>query len=214
MELLKEINQNTYVIGDTHLFHENILKYEPSRRKYLEGGFPSHEDWLIENWNSVVKENDLVIHLGDFSFKPHIFAEYALFLNGKKILIAGNHDAKDASIYNDFFDLIVANGSILVVLDKDITVFKTKHRLANGIIKTIGSQKILFSHYPVYPEKEENSPITDELKKAFEMFKCSLNIHGHTHSKKLPNPQLINASVECIDFKPRKIKELIKIPLG
>jgi len=209
VEMLRKINENTYVIGDTHLFHNNIIKYEPLRRKYLEEGAPSHEDWLIDRWNSVVRETDLVLHLGDFAFKPHLYAEYALFMNGKKILIIGNHDAKDISVYKDLFEFVISDGTVWIVRDNQITYLKTHHRLANGIVKTIGEYKILFSHYPIYPPEGEESPVTEELKKVFEKLNCNLNIHGHIHSKELNNPLLINASVEKIDFKPVKIKELI-----
>lgn len=44
---------------------------------------------LINNWNSVVKPNDIVYHLGDMSFKSDKFVDK---LNGEIILIYGNHD--------------------------------------------------------------------------------------------------------------------------
>ena len=49
---------------------------------------------LINNWNSVVKENDIVFHLGDVQLgggnqlMDNIFPR----LNGHIILILGNHD--------------------------------------------------------------------------------------------------------------------------
>jgi calcineurin-like phosphoesterase family protein len=49
---------------------------------------------LIENYNNVVKRNDIVYHLGDFCFAGFKEAE-SIFnrLNGQKILIEGNHDS-------------------------------------------------------------------------------------------------------------------------
>lgn len=51
------------------------------------------DEILIENWNKRIKPTDTVYHLGDFSWHPYeqskdIFAR----LNGRKILIIGNHD--------------------------------------------------------------------------------------------------------------------------
>ena len=52
-----------------------------------------HDEKLIENWNSVVKNGDLVYILGDFSYKNGIGTnEYLQKMNGDKVLIRGNHD--------------------------------------------------------------------------------------------------------------------------
>ena len=50
---------------------------------------------LIENYNKVIKQNDIVYHLGDFCFAKHDQAN-SIFerLNGQKILIEGNHDSE------------------------------------------------------------------------------------------------------------------------
>jgi calcineurin-like phosphoesterase family protein len=81
-----------YLLGDTHFFHFNILKYEPCRLKYC-SSIEGMNKMLIDNWNSVVKEDDLVWFLGDFGLcryevKKEIFNQ----LNGVKNLIYGNHD--------------------------------------------------------------------------------------------------------------------------
>jgi len=48
-------------------------------------------DTIVENWNSIVKQDDIVYHLGDFATKPSGF-EFAKKLNGKIHLILGNYD--------------------------------------------------------------------------------------------------------------------------
>jgi calcineurin-like phosphoesterase family protein len=50
---------------------------------------------LISNWNKVVGLNDIVYHLGDFSFSHKRESHLNIFnrLNGKKHLIIGNHDS-------------------------------------------------------------------------------------------------------------------------
>lgn len=52
---------------------------------------------IQENWQSTVKENDTVILGGDFSWATYLSQSYKDFeflhdLNGKKILLKGNHD--------------------------------------------------------------------------------------------------------------------------
>jgi calcineurin-like phosphoesterase family protein len=49
---------------------------------------------LIKNWNSRVKPEDVVFHVGDFAYKSSEFdaADVLSRLNGQVILIKGNHD--------------------------------------------------------------------------------------------------------------------------
>lgn len=61
----------------------------------IEGGFESPEemeDRIIDNWNEKVKKNDIIYHLGNFSWDP-ISSEAALAsLNGKIHFIGGSYD--------------------------------------------------------------------------------------------------------------------------
>ena len=78
-----------YITSDTHFAHKNILEYENRPFKDLS----DMREQLILNWNSVVSEDDIVIHLGDFGMcNKETATEILTRLNGKKILIKGNHD--------------------------------------------------------------------------------------------------------------------------
>jgi calcineurin-like phosphoesterase family protein len=53
---------------------------------------------LIEAWNSVVKKDDEVFHLGDFCFKGYDkWVEIIKQLNGQITIIKGNHDKQVSS---------------------------------------------------------------------------------------------------------------------
>lgn len=78
-----------WVTADLHLCHRNILKYcnRPFDNIY------QHDEVLITNWNSVVKNEDHVYCLGDFGLgSPKRLASLAEKLHGKIYLIKGNHD--------------------------------------------------------------------------------------------------------------------------
>ena len=216
MEILKLIDENTYIVSDTHLFHDKIVEYEPIRKRCFSEGFPSHEDCIIEKWNSVVGEGELILHLGDFLFKPQYFLEFTEFLNGRKILIGGNHDAKGRFLenYKRYFEAVVAQGKVAIVSDQGVEIIKTKHPLANGIVKTLKGLKILFSHYPVYLPQGIRSQASSQLAEVFKELNCDLNIHGHVHSKTINHPRLINASLEVLNLKPVSLRELIAPFLG
>ena len=216
MDVLREIDETTYVVSDTHLFHDKIVEYEPCRKRCFSEGFPSHEDCIIEKWNSVVGEGELILHLGDFLFKPQFYLEFTEFLNGRKILIGGNHDAKGKFLenYKRYFEAVVAQGKVVIVSDHGMEIIKTKHPLVNGIVKKIKGLKILFSHYPVYLPDGIHSKASSQLAEVFKEFNCDLNIHGHVHSKTINHPLLVNASLEVLNLKPVRLIELIAPYIG
>ena len=81
----------TFVIGDTHFGHKNILKFQPEERPFAT--IEEHDEALITSWNSAVKDSDRVIHLGDVALGYKTDPSKIIpRLNGKKILVAGNHD--------------------------------------------------------------------------------------------------------------------------
>lgn len=85
------MSHGNYIISDTHFNHKNIVGYENRPFESIEYMNKS----LINNWNSVVKKKDTVYHLGDFAFGNKVYIKSILSqLNGKKVLIMGNHDRR------------------------------------------------------------------------------------------------------------------------
>lgn len=84
-----------WFISDHHFFHTNILKFEDDNKMKIRP-FTSLEDmheYMIKRWNSVVKDNDNVYHLGDVTFRyDRNFNSLMGNLKGRKRLIIGNHD--------------------------------------------------------------------------------------------------------------------------
>jgi calcineurin-like phosphoesterase family protein len=80
--------------ADTHFGHENIIKY--CNRQWLGNLFQSVEEMdeqIIANWNYRINKDDVVYHLGDFSFKNEKTLDHYLYrLNGKIWLVRGGHD--------------------------------------------------------------------------------------------------------------------------
>lgn len=89
-----------WVISDLHLGHKNILKYSGP----LRGGTTSeeHDQWIIHQWNSVVKKDDLVYILGDAAFNLDAYKNLKK-MKGQKILVRGNHDINNARHLLDYF---------------------------------------------------------------------------------------------------------------
>ena len=90
-----------FFTSDTHFMHTRILTKVAA---LINKGRPwdditEHDEAIIKRWNAVVGEKDEVYHLGDFALgrgnKKILKCQYQIILhrlNGKKFLIAGNHD--------------------------------------------------------------------------------------------------------------------------
>ena len=91
MEGAKEDKTSTYIISDLHLDHTNIIKY--CARPFLLSDTDEMNRVLIDNWNSIVRNNE-VYFLGDLSYgkgaKPT--SHWLEKLSGKIHFIKGNHD--------------------------------------------------------------------------------------------------------------------------
>lgn len=85
-----------YYIADTHFGHENALTFD--ERPYT--SIEQSDVQMTENWNSVVTDDDTVYILGDFAMKKigrEAYISYMEALNGKKVLVLGNHDINSFS---------------------------------------------------------------------------------------------------------------------
>ncbi len=91
----------TFFTSDTHFGHKNILEYEKDARPF--STIEEMNEIIIERWNSVVTNKDIVYHLGDFAFGRRNI-NIASRLNGKKRLVMGNHDTYPSAEYLAHFD--------------------------------------------------------------------------------------------------------------
>ena len=110
-----------YIIADTHLGHSTFKKNGLRPEDY--------EEQIFANWIRLVKDEDIVIHLGDaVEENNHEMLEKFLALPGKKILIRGNHDTDN----------------VAQALQKGINF------CCEELVMTFAGMKILFTHKPKY----------------------------------------------------------------
>ena len=84
-------DQDIWFTSDLHFFHKGVLSFCEDTRPWED--LETMHEGLIGEWNSKVKPDDIIFHLGDFSFKGKSATEDVLSqLNGRKIMILGNHD--------------------------------------------------------------------------------------------------------------------------
>jgi calcineurin-like phosphoesterase family protein len=85
-----------FVTADLHLGHVNVLKHAMRPFSCIE----EHDETLISQWNKVVSKKNTIVIIGDLAWKNH--RSYLSRLNGKKILIKGNHDKMSQLDYSQF----------------------------------------------------------------------------------------------------------------
>lgn len=169
-----------YII-DNNLDVDDDTQFKQAYSKVLKELTVLHDEVMISRWNEVVKKNDLVIILGDFSFhKANGTMEILNRLNGDKVLIEGNHDC----IYLD---------------DKkfDRSLYKAIYDYTET---TYRGQKMCLMHYPIKQFKHIDKDVN-----------CYVHLFGHIHSVPLEIPRhSFNVGVDVNDYRPVKLEYAIE----
>lgn len=127
------MKQELFFTSDTHYHHRNLVKGE-SKWANTKGcrdfeTLQENDDKLVNGINSVVGANDILFHLGDWSFGDlKHYKEFRSRINCQNIyLIYGNHDG-----------YIIKNDKELQSMFKECSFYREI---------TYNSQKIIMSHY-------------------------------------------------------------------
>jgi len=212
--MLELITGDTFIISDHHFGHKTITEWEPSRlidtKKY---GFETFEQMIIARHNAVVKSTDVCLFLGDFSFSSP--GPWISRLNGRKILILGNHDTRGDEAYFGFDQIL--RGIYVETLGLTF-VHKHSDRLMSAAFKTINGIKCVFSHYPLWFNDNVNRSNGPEISKRMrileniaEEFDVNIVFHGHLHSKTATSNGIIyhNTCCEQLDYEPKRISSFL-----
>lgn len=219
-----------FAIADTHL---SLGTNKPM------DSFPGWNDYverLGNNWNSIVKEEDTVVIAGDISWAMNFDELYEDFsflndLNGKKIIVKGNHDYwwNTLSKMNKFieennFDSIniLQNNSYDVegisVCGSRGWMFESSEehdekilsrevgRIKMSLDSVVNENRILFLHYPPITTNSSCNEILDTLK-YYGIKKC---FYGHLHG--MATKYAFEGEYDGIDFKLISADRLSFVP--
>jgi calcineurin-like phosphoesterase family protein len=100
---------NIFLVSDTHFGHSNILNFTDKAGNYLRpfSCVEEMDEHMISKWNSVVRPQDKVYHLGDVAMSKQHIATIGR-CNGHKRLVRGNHDTHKIQLYLPYFEEIYA----------------------------------------------------------------------------------------------------------
>lgn len=191
-----------YYSSDQHFYHANIIRF-------CDRPFSSVEEMneiLIKNWNDIVKEDDEVIVVGDFSMAFRSVEIFTKRLSGRKILIAGNHDfchpthkkSRDKENQKKWTQRYLDNGWAEVHLKMELDL------PGIGIVNV--------SHLPYkgggdsgYEDRHEKHRLENDERWL---------ICGHVHSSWKIKDKQINVGVDVWNYKPISEEEVIKTILA
>ena len=172
-----------FFTSDTHFCHFRPFLWEPR-------GFANVEEMneaIVEHWNSVVKPEDEVYHLGDFALNDIDAAiPYINRLNGTIRWILGNHDTEK---------------KIGKIIEECPAVWEIGWAYQ---FKYNKKYSIYLSHYPT---------LTANYDTGKHFSQNVINLHGHIHSKNnwmIPtNPFIYHVGVDSHNCTPVHIDEIL-----
>ncbi len=96
----------TWVYSDPHFYHKNIVKfanYDGTKLRPWDDVETMTEE-MIQWYNELVSAEDRVYILGDVAFTTANIISTVGRMNGRKVLVPGNHEPKKMKKYIDLFD--------------------------------------------------------------------------------------------------------------
>lgn len=143
------------------------------------------EETLVAEWNSVVKDNDVVYHVGNFSWDPITAEAAASKLNGKIIFALGEYDSHIPALYSVRSGRhFVLPSSIAVV--KDVMMSKKRSMRRDMIV----------CHWPLldWPGRDTGT----------------LHVHGGTMKTDLTSGRRFCVGIEMWNMRPIEIGALVE----
>ena len=197
-----KFNQNLFVTSDTHYNHKNICRGVSNWRTQADqvpidqtrdfNNLDHMNDTLVNNINQMVGQDDILIHLGDWSFGGfESIKEFRDRIVCKNIyLIYGNHDHHIQNNRNDIQDIFVKT--------MDYTILKLKFPSYGKIVGE--SYEFVLMHYPIASHHNMNEGV--------------IHLHGHVHLPshlKVGKGKSLDVGVDGNDLHPYNIKDIIKL---
>jgi len=197
MKIVLENNQKLFFTSDTHFGHSNICSATTTwtDAQDMTRDFPSLEamnDALVNGINSKVGQNDILIHLGDWSFGG--FENIQKFRDRivcKNIhLILGNHDhhiMNDKDNIADLFLSVNHYGYITVVRPNKKQERHDRFRF-------------ILCHFPIASWHDMNQGV--------------IHLHGHVHLPphlRLAEGKAMDVGVDGNGLEPLSLNEILSI---
>ena len=174
---------NTWFVSDTHFGHANIIKFTKDDGSLLRpfDTIEEMDELMVSNWNKVVGVYDRVYHLGDVVINKKALPILDR-LNGKKVLIKGNHDIFQLKHYTPYFE--------------DIRAYKVMPK--HGII---------CSHIPIHPDSLARWKLN--IHGHLHGNRVMREVFGTFGKEEEEDDKYRSVCVEQIDYTPISLEEIL-----
>lgn len=176
-----------YITSDHHFGHIKIIEYEDRPFDLVS----QMDRYMIDEWNRVVCDDDVVIHLGDFSLlPPEETIDICNELKGQIILFNGNHDHRTRTFWEQ-------RAGILKWFKRPqyFDGIWLTHRVDWGFVFYNS-----FDSMRIWTGKKSWTLIKDD----------DLVLHGHSHGKITKQGQFVNCGVDAWNFTPAALPSFLK----
>ena len=192
MKLILEKGQNLFFTSDTHYSHSNICRATTrwTDADSVTRDFKSLEhmnDTLVNNINEVVGQDDILIHLGDWSFGGfEMIEEFRNRILCKNVhLVFGNHD----------HHIRRNKGGIQEIFSSTQDYLHLDLRIPKG--KEVDKLTLVCMHFPIASWDGMNDGVP--------------HLHGHVHLPKhqrIGQGKVMDVGVDGNDLYPISIQEI------
>lgn len=177
-----------WIVSDTHFYHRGSIKnWGAANRPFF--SVDEMNQKMKSEWNGIVRPDDTIYHFGDVAMWTPAQLEIVKELNGRKILIPGNHDTFHYSVY-------IKAGFADICGMKEFG--------GDGV----GNAMIVCTHAPVHPHC---------LATPTRPAQWQYNVHGHIHERRVMkrtasteevDPRYLNVCVEHTGYAPITLEEV------
>lgn len=171
---------NVRFMGCLHLGHEAVAKWRGFQDSFY------HDEYLIEQWNKVVNKKDLTYILGDVTMETDKHYYKLDRLNGRKVVVLGNHDK-----YKDIPELL---------------------KYVEGVAGMVDYKGCVLTHCPIHPSEISFCRLNIHAhihNNKLEELECTPKYgdEGENKEKTVYKYRCVDAYL--LNFKPRTLEELL-----
>lgn len=201
----------TWFISDLHFNHKSVIHF--GKRPYRD--VKDMNRALIKNWNSVVSPRDTVYVVGDVFYgktSPEEARRIITSLNGKKILISGNHDPDPGFMIRAGFDQ-VAEEIRLKYKSIRLRLCHYPYRSSLFYYLYFEARYLFFKKLgKLQGKKYWRVPFWRYMRKpSRHLLRDEILVHGHTHSSRILKGDMINVCVEAVGQKPIPLEKVLNL---
>lgn len=193
-------DSRVYLSSDYHLHHSKA----PVKR-----GFPdlaTHDATLIKNHNAKIRPQDTLIFCGDFLFEANadLFKAYIEQLNGKILMLWGNHNSGTRQFYQN---LVRGEG----LYEDNVEIYPITYTHACGSVTFVGDYIKGWINNTPFVAQHFGFRVWDFMQKG------AVNFCGHSHgSDKESNPdwpehKRLDVGVDNFNYYPVAFEDAMEI---